>query len=300
VRILLLTCCTALLCGCVWVSEAQPKPHANLKVAMSEGSDDDVLLVIERVATSLGYEKEPNDWEKWVPILSGPALENKRKEATYKRDGFSIMYMPELTGPYRDPPVLHLHFYEEARYIFSERGFAAFQELETALRQAGLTTLEEDEIDRKHHRPVTTPAAFNQDHPPPSLAKRAKRFAYAAFVFVAYGLTVVFPAFWLGLRFLRKRAMTVRRKRAIFVSVATMVLPPAPLPLSMFGPILLVPSPLVAPFMLEKAPHFISWFVGSTLAIAAIASLASLMIRATEAQPGAPGDGPRPAGSAGA
>ena len=113
----------------------------------------------------------------------------------------------------------------------------------TALVAQGLDPLPEDETDRAHYRPVQTPAMFNQDHPPPSVQKLITEAMYGAVALGIYSLFIFWPGFKVGLKFIRAKNTSVASKRILFTVVGALTLAPAPFPLSMFGPILLVPLP---------------------------------------------------------
>lgn len=304
----LLFACTV-LSGCVWLGDARTVPHASIKLGIPEGQTlDQAVALLDRTVLRLGYNKQQNDWEKWKPILSEAELELKKKEATYTSDGMRIMYMPERNAEYlaSDPqaplarrPSFFLHFYEDEGYVFTDRGIAAHEALKAALAAEGLQSLEADDIDRKHYRPVSTPVEFNQQHGPPSFQRRAVNVGYAVYAFAAYALLIAWPAWWLGLRALRKRTMSLIRKRLLFTALGSLLLPPVAVPMSMFGPVLLIPLPLAAPLLPELPPRYLLTVAISTALTAVCCFLVSMKIQSTAAQQGAPADPPRPAGSAG-
>ena len=286
--------CFSLLSGCVWLGDSRAVPHANIKLAIPEGHTlDQAVAMVDRAILKLGYSKEANDWEKWKPIISDQELENKKKEATYIFDGVRIMYIPERNPQYQaantqaslaNRPSFFVHFYEDDGYVFSDSGIAAYEALKTALSSEGLQRLEEDENDREHYRPVLTPSLFNQQHSPPSFRQRVVTVGYSVYAFIAYALVVALPACWLGLRVLRKRTMSLRRKRLLFTGLGSLLLPPIPVPVSMFGPLLLVPLPLVAPFVLGLPHRYLLW-VATSMAVTAICCfMISMKIRTTAIQ----------------
>ena len=300
-----LVCCS-LLPGCVWLSESRAVPHASLKLAISDGQTlDQAIAVADRAILKLGYAKEPNDWEKWQPILSEQELENKKKEATYLSNGMRIMYMPErnaqyLTAQPQAPlavrPSFFLHFYEEEGYVFTDSGVAAYEALKAALASDGLQNLEEDENDKKHYRPLVTPSLFNEQHSPPSLRQRMVAVGYGAYAFAAYALVIVLPVCWFGFRALRNRTMPLHRKRLLFTGLGSLLLPPVPVPISMFGPLVLVPLPLVAPFALGLPSRYVLWVATSITVTAVLCLLISMMIRTAAAQQALPADAAAPRG----
>ena len=265
-----------LLAACVWAPSPQEVPHSNIKlVVSSDSSAEETIAKAEGAILGLGYRKEENDWEKWQPILSVTELEYKKGERIYTKGQLQIMYMPEREGAYKLLPFLHVDFYENGRETFSAVGMEGYEQLRQKLQEAGIKLSEEDETDIKYLRPVTSPASFNQHHPPRSLGERLGSYMAGAFGMGVYALLVLWPAFWMGLRVLGKWPTATYVKRILLVVVGGVILAPFPMPLSMFGPFLFVPLPVVMPFVMggQNVPmEWQAWSIAGTMIVAGLAS----------------------------
>lgn len=235
--------------------------------------EDEALNIAENVLLSLKYEKRPNDWESWA-FLDAERLEEKKKERSYVKEDFEISYTPEpLKSEYRALGRFHLHFYENKEYVFSSGGFQEYKSIAEALASAGLALGQTDDADRKHYREVYPPEWFNAHERPPSLAEHAKNAAFGAFALGMYALIILWPGFRAALRLFSRWRLPRRGKQLVFVLGCSVALAPAPMPLSMFGPVLIVPFPMVAPVLFGNVP-------ATFLQLVAISFLLTLLVSA--------------------
>lgn len=260
------------LSGCLVIADYRIIPHANLMVVVpAELSETDVLDRIEQELHWLGYTRQPNDWESWT-FLDEERLEAKKREREYFRESFRLSYRPEVSDEYQKLGRLHLHFYEEGEYQFTELGEAQYKELSAALTRVGFPPASHDDLDVKHAREVRSPAWFNERHQPPSVGQRAKVFAYALFGLIPYALIVIWPGFRWAMIITKELNWSRPRRYTVFCVMCGALFAPAPLPLTMFGPALLVPLPIVFPFVLGAPFSFAFSLLASALVTSAVAA----------------------------
>ncbi len=264
-----------MLSSCVLISESTTVPHANYKIEASDPSQkQEALEVVGQVLHSLKFELQPNDWKVWETILDADRLAEKKQELRYKRDNFEVsyraMYGAETSG------FIRLSFYEQEGRQFSEEGIGLFYQIHRKFSDSGLVHIVETVEDVKAARPLVTPEAFNAQQPLPPLSKKIK---YAAFILgglLVYAFIILYP-FWMLIRkVLSNRQNGLQAKRAAFALVSALVIFPVPLPMSMFGPMLLVPGFFCIPFVMGLPSDyvlFVAISISGTLLLSTIASL---------------------------
>lgn len=264
-----------MLASCVLISESTSVPHANYKIDVSEPSQkEEVLKIVDQVLHSTKFELQPNDWRAWETILDGDHLAEKKQELRYKRDNFEIFY--RVMHDVETDGFIRLSFYEQEGRQFSEEGISLFSQIHKKFSDRGLIHIDETAEDVKAARPVITPEAFNQQHPLPPSSKKIK---YAAFVLgglLVYAFIIIFP-FWILIRkVVSKRLNGLQAKRIAFALGSTLIVFPVPLPISMFGPMLLVPGFLCIPFIMGLPSDyvlFVAVSMSGTLLLSTVASL---------------------------
>ena len=123
---------------------------------------------------------------------------------------------------------------------------------------------------------MITPEDFNKSHPPPTSAKKAKQWGFLAAGLLAYLLIVFLPA-WLLLRKLsNKFAVSVNLKRVAFALLSAALLFPMPIPMSMFGPMLLVPGAFLAPSVASLPQQYFHYAAISFSAAFLLSVIASI------------------------
>ena len=261
------------LSGCVWISRNQIVPHANIKLVLNNIDEEQrIINRAEQAILALGYEKQPNDWEDWT-FLEPEALERKKLERRYRKGKFEISYTPDLDVVYRSFGTPHLHFYEYDEYVFSEAGFNEYYNIITALKNADLSLGETRENDIKHSREVYTPTIFNSKHNPPSTVDRGKSTLYAIGTVCIYALIILWPGYRIFLKIANSRSISRLSRISLFTVAGAGLLAPVPMPLSMFGPVLLVPLPLLAPMLVGEPAHYYKLVISSMGVTAVISFL---------------------------
>ena len=264
-----------MLSSCVLISESTTVPHANYKIEASDPSQkQEALKVVAQVLHSLKFELQPNDWKVWETILDADRLAEKKQELRYKRDNFEVsyrvMYGAETNG------FIRLSFYEQEGRQFSKEGIGLFYQTRKKLSDSGIVHIDETVEDVKAAQPVVTPEAFNEQHPFPPLSKKIK---YAAFILgglLVYAFIILYPFWMLIQNVLSNRQNGLQAKRAAFALVSAVVIFPVPLPMSMFGPMILVPGFLCIPFIMGLPSDyllFVAISISGTLLLSTVASL---------------------------
>jgi len=250
-------------------------PHANYKIeAVNDQQKLAVLENIDLALTSLGFSLKENDWETWKPILEPDRLAEKRQERRYSKGDFEVFY--GVLYQSGNLSYVRLSFYEHDKGQFSKEGIALYYQLKDEFSNRGLVHLPETPEDVKAARPVVSPEEFNKQHPPPPLKEKAGYFALIALSFLIYAVVIIVPG-WLLIRKVTSRfSINTNGRRCIFVLLAALALFPSPIPMSMFGPVLLVPGVFMLPFVFglpEQFVHFIALSVGFTLVLSFGAAL---------------------------
>jgi hypothetical protein len=255
-----------LICSLAWGSFFQggagyiAVPHANIQLLIEAGRTvDETMDQVDKVILSLNYVKLSRN-----ELLSD-------QERGYRKGNFKIVYSPE-EGDYSSQ-ALWIHFYQEDKYTFDDVGLAEYESLRSALVASGL---KQSMVNDPRHpgRTIFTPEMFNQEYSgqeKPSGTQVVHELA----TLLCYTLIFLLPGFWIALKLLVKLVIPVMAKRVLFISVTSLLLAPAPLPIIMFGPIFLLPAPLALPFALESPEYLRLWLMSfaGTLFIAVILSL---------------------------
>ena len=262
-----------ILQGCVMATKSITVPHANYKIDAS--TDRQRLIALESIdqaLISLGFSLQMNDWKTWEPILEQDRLNEKMQERRYVKGDFEVFY--GVLYQSNNLGYIRLSFYEHDKRQFSKEGIDLYYQLKREFSDRGLVHPSETHDDIKASRPVVSPEEFNQQNPPPTVRENAKYAALVVLSFIIYGVVILFPG-WLMLRRLTtyiSKNYSVRR--CILAGASSLLLFPAPIPISMFGPVLLVPGMLMLPFIFGLPGQYINYVglsVGLTLVISTAA-----------------------------
>lgn len=258
----------ALSCSLAWSSFFQggggsrALPHANIQLLIPSGSNaEQTVNQAEKAILSLNYVKQPPN----------PSQFADPEERSYKKEEFTVSYFPE-EGEYKRLAVW-LHFYEGDSLVFSEAGLMEYESLLAALGSIGLEqSLENDP--RYPGRTIQTAEMFNERNPNPE-RRSGKEILFVLSTLLCYALIFFVPGSWIALKFCSSAAMSITLKRILFVATTSLLLAPAPLPIIMFGPVLLLPMPIALPFALGSRPflNLLAISVGCTMVLTTIISL---------------------------
>ncbi|WP_333607535.1 hypothetical protein [Arsukibacterium sp.] len=255
------------------VTKSITVPHANYKI---EAANDKLAALenIDLALASLGFSLKENDWETWKPILEADRVVEKRQERRYSKGDFEVFY--GVLYQSGNMGYIRLSFYEHDKRQFSKEGIALYYQLKNELSNRGLVHLPETPEDVKAARPVVSPEEFNKQHPLPSLNEKAGYLALIALSFLIYAVVIIVPGWLLIRKVAAIFSINTNGRRCVFILLAALVLFPAPMPMSMFGPVFLVPGVLMLPFVFglpEQFIHFITLSVGFTLVLSCVAAL---------------------------
>ena len=274
-KYVLIIICSLILQGCVMATKSITVPHANYKIDAS--IDKQRLIALENIdqaLMSLGFNLQMNDWKAWEPILEQDRLTEKKQERRYVKGNFEVFY--GVLYQTNNLGYIRLSFYEHDKRQFSEEGIGLYYQLEREFSDRGLVHLSETRDDIKASRPVVSPEEFNQQNPLPPFREKVKYAALAALGFIIYGVVILFPG-WLALRRLTTYiSKSYSARRCILAGASSLLLFPIPIPMSMFGPVLLVPGMLMLPFIFGLPEQYINYFglsAGLTLVISIVAAL---------------------------
>jgi hypothetical protein len=249
-------------------------PHANYKIDAS--NDKQRLIVLENIDQALisqGFSLQLNDWKTWEPILEPERLEEKKQERRYVKGDFEIFY--GVLYQSKNVGYIRLSFYEHDKRQFSKEGICLYYQLKSEFSDRGLVHLSETPDDIKASRPVVIPEEFNQHNPLPPFRESVEYAALVVLSFLVYGVVILFPG-WLALRKLTTNLSTsYNMRRCILVLSSALLLFPTPIPMSMFGPVLLVPGILMLPFVFGLPEQYINYVVlsvGLTLVLSTAAA----------------------------
>lgn len=261
--------------GCIMVTKSTTVPHANYKIeALNDRQRLAALENIDLALTSLGFRLKENDWETWKPILEPDRLAEKRQERRYSKGNFEVFY--GVLYQSGNMGYVRLSFYEHDKRQFSSEGIALYYQLKNEFSDRGLVHLPETPEDVKAARPVVSPEEFNKKHPLPPLNEKAGYFALMALSFLMYAVVIIVPGWLLIRKVTAILPINTNGRRCVFIFLAALFLFPAPMPMSMFGPVLLVPGVLMLPFVFglsEQFIHFVALSVGFTLVLSCGAAL---------------------------
>lgn len=274
-KYLLIAISCLFLQGCIMVTKSVTVPHANYKIeALNDRQRLAALENIDLALTSLGFSLKENDWEMWKPILEPDRLAEKRQERRYSKGNFEVFY--GVLYQSGNMSYVRLSFYEHEKRQFSEEGIALYYQLKTEFSDRGLVHLPETPEDVKAARSVVSPEEFNKQHPLPPLDEKAGYFALIVLSFLIYAVVIIVPGWLLIRKVTAIFSINTNVSRCLLILLPALVLFPAPMPMSMFGPLLLVPGVLMLPFVFgfpEQFLHFIALSVGFTLVLSCGAAL---------------------------
>jgi hypothetical protein len=249
-------------------------PHANYKIDASTDRQRLIALgSIDQALISLGFSLQINDWKTWEPILEQDRLNEKKQERRYVKGDFEVFY--GVLYQSNNLGYLRLSFYEHDKRQFSKEGIGLYYQLKREFSDRGLVHLSETPDDIKASRPVVSPEEFNQQNPPPPVRENVEYAAIVGLSFIIYGGVILLPG-WLMLRRLTTYiSKSYRVRRCILAGASSLLLFPIPIPMSMFGPVLLVPGILMLPFIFglpEQYINYVGLSVGLTLVISTAAA----------------------------
>jgi hypothetical protein len=246
-------------------------PHANFKIDQSGyDNESEILERIDLSLVSLGFILQENDWKVWEPILEQERLAEKKQERRYKKEEFEVFYGVLYKAENKDH--IRLSFYEHDQRQFSIEGIELYYKLKDEFTKKGLVHLTETPEDVKTSNPIKSPEEFNSQNPLPPTSENVKYAAFMGLSCLIYLAIVLVPGWLLIRKWVSKLSVNYNTKRCIFVFLAALTLFPAPIPMSMFGPVLLIPGILTLPFMIEFPLQLIS-FMGVSFGITFIVSL---------------------------
>lgn len=257
--------------GCIVITTSNAVPHATYKIELpSNEKKDKVLNKINTAMLSEGFVIEENDWEAWARILSDEELKDKKLERTYKHGDIKLSYSPDNFNHIR------LNFYEYNQKQFTPNAIGFYYNIKESISNMGLIHLSQTEDDLKSYRPLFSPEDFNNKHPLPTYLETAKEIFIALIGVGIYIAIIVFP-FWYWLRKLfNKYDLTVNIKRFLFSLACLIVIFPFPIPISMFGPMLLIPGIFNIPFIYNLPEGYIMVILISSITTGVLSAVASL------------------------
>lgn len=260
-----------ILQGCIMGTNSITVPHANFKIDQSGyDNESEILERIDLSLVSLGFILQENDWKVWEPILEQERLAEKKQERRYKKEEFEVFYGVLYQAENKDH--IRLSFYEHDQRQFSKEGIDLYYRLKDEFTKKGLVHLAETPEDVKTSNPIKSPEEFNSQNPLPPTSENVKYAAFMGLSCLVYLAIVLVPGWLLIRKWVSKLSVNYNTKRCIFVFLAALTLFPAPIPMSMFGPVLLIPGILTLPFMIEFPVQLIS-FMGVSSGITCIVSL---------------------------
>lgn len=275
ISFLLIAFMFATLPGCIIVSDSITVPHANFKLEVPlNSSKQSILNSIDESLHSLGFKLLENDWEVWKPILENDQLVEKQRERRYENGDLEISFSELFTS--KNDGFIRLSYYEKESRQFSDLGIEVYYKIHDQLLKVGLVHLEESDEDVKASRPLVTPEEFNRSYPKPRLIETVKYVAMVALGLIFYILFVLMPGWLLIRRMLRKVGVECANSKLIFATIVSLLLFPAPIPISMFGPMLLAPGIFILPFIFgipEQMQVAILLSMGVTWVISLLAAL---------------------------
>lgn len=248
ISFLLVTSICMVLQGCIIVSDSITVPHANYKLEIPKNyTKSSVLDSVDKTLRSLGFTVIENDWKVWEPLLKRDQLIAKKQERRYKKDDFELFYGALFQS--NTEGFIRLSFYEKDSRQFSNRGIDIYYKIKEKFSDAGLAHLDETDKDVRSAAPIVTPEEFNRSHPKPPLSEKMKYLGLVVLGFIGYILFALIPGWLLIRKSLKKLIVKTALKRVIFATISSLTIFPAPIPMSMFGPMLLAPGALVLPFI---------------------------------------------------
>jgi hypothetical protein len=237
-------------------------PVANMKFIVPKDQTSTRLFdQVERVILSRGYAKQHGYGQ------------GELYTQEYIKDKFQASFQPN-DGVQKQLGVIYIYFYESDHSQFTQAGIAEYYALNTSLKLAGLQSSTEDEADRKNSRWVATPETFNEHHPPPRPQEVIEDMLPGLVALMLYGLVVILPGSLLGIKFINSLNISISAKRILFIVGSSLLFAPLPLPLSMWGPFVLVPLPLCAPLAFALP----EWAVASVAGTAILTSIVSVFV----------------------
>lgn len=231
---------------------------------------NEILRKIHNAMISRGFILEENNWKAWEKLLSEEELKDRKLERTYSHGDIKLSYSPDNFNHIR------LNFYEYNKKQFSSNAINSFYDLKIYFSLIGLNHLSQTEDDLKSYRPIKSPEDFNNDHPLPTRLEKAKEILIIIVGVVIYTAIMIVP-FWYWLRKLfNKYNLTVNTKRFLFSLTSLIVIFPFPAPMTMFGPLLLMPGIISLPLLYELPTIYIKTILISSVTTGALSAMVSL------------------------
>lgn len=271
IKYLVVLLASLILQGCIMGTNSITVPHANFKIdQLGHTTKTEVLDSIDLSLVSLGFRLQENDWKAWQPILDEERLAEKKQERRYKKEQFEVFYGVLYEAENHDH--IRLSFYEHDQRQFSKEGIDLYYRLKDEFSNKGLDHLAETSEDIKASRPIKSPEEFNRQNPLPPTSEKVKYAAFLGLSCLIYLAIVLVPGWLLIRKLVSKFSVNYNTRRCIFVLLAALTLFPVPIPMSMFGPVLLIPGILMLPFAIEFPEQLIS-YVGISSGVTFIVSL---------------------------
>jgi hypothetical protein len=252
---------------------ARPEPFASFRIESANESDiERQTLRVDLIITALGYSVQPSRAEafKGMPQQSAWLARTLAEERDYAEGRFHITLSPE-----HETASLWVYFYEYERDQFTEEGIARFEKLRTKIEAAGLPVSFQAANARPHARVGKTPQQFNSEHPARTLADRVSELIPTIVMLLVYMALLVFPGLLLlKIAVMRLVSGPIRQRLALSL-VASVVLAPMPMPMTIVGPALFIPNVLFMPALGSIGLRFWPWMLGSIILTFAVAYFGS-------------------------
>jgi len=232
-KLVLVLLLTSSQSGCLIVQGVERIPRATLALqgnTPKHQTASGVPFALHDLLVSNEFIDKPK--EKHSSVYYSRDKKHKRVHPSiYYKDRFKVNV---YTGGYSDKEHLHVEFYERNSCKFSKNGTELFYRLESQLRDANMLV---------PNAMVTSPEAYNEQYAANCSVSYLKLFK------IALGLMVYFIALYFLISIFRDRAGVLYRSpintvRLVQIGLVSLILFPVAIPLSMFGPLLLVPAPI--------------------------------------------------------
>ena len=258
--------------GCLLFPTSTSVPHAAYKIELPhELSKENILNKIESILLKKGFLLEKNDWEVWEPLLSDEELIDKKLERTYYYNDIKLDYRPDSFN------YIRLNYHEYNQKQFTTYGRNTYYQIKNSISKIGLVHSPQTDEDIKLARPVTNPENFNKSNPLPTSYQTAKEITVIAIGVVIYSILML--PFWFWLRKISiKYNYSIINKRIIFTIISAIIIFPIPVPMSMFGPFILVPGIFSIPFLFGLPANYLAVIVFSSIATGVVSAAASVWL----------------------
>ncbi len=258
--------------ACVLMGPSRTVPQANYKLAINEDLPKPrVLEIVEQVLAEQGLQPTATGWEDYSSGSGGNHFDELKQFRRYQLNDIEVSYYPHSAE------YIRLSYYEHGPGRFSVPAIELYYSIRRALVDAGLQHLPETADDIAASKPVRSPEQFNENSDYSAWGYYVEWSLGVVLALGIYTIIIFFPLWMLLRRMLSKLDWSLKAKRAVFIAVATGLFYPTIVPLSMFGPILLVPGIIPAPLLLWSATELREVILISIMVTLIISAAASLI-----------------------